>query len=118
MLLRGRPRTLGAAALLLLLLIGFFLFGGDPDCELGGKREARRGGGGGGWAVLCLAGPGSPRGVASGCWEFGWEAPSLHVTVQSHPDGPPKAQPGLSFRAPGEGGHKPADSHPTPPPKL
>ena len=48
MLLRGRPRTLGAAALLLLLLIGFFLFGGDPDCELGGKREARRGGGGGG----------------------------------------------------------------------
>ena len=40
MLLRGRPRTLGAAALLLLLLIGFFLFGGDPDCELGGEREA------------------------------------------------------------------------------
>nr|XP_005907665.2 PREDICTED: glycosyltransferase-like protein LARGE2 [Bos mutus] len=31
MLLRGRPRTLGAAALLLLLLIGFFLFGGDPE---------------------------------------------------------------------------------------
>ena len=50
MLLRGRPRALGAAALLLLLLllIGFFLFGGDPDCELGGEREARRGEGGGG----------------------------------------------------------------------
>lgn len=48
MLLRGRPRALGAAALLLLLLlIGFFLFGGDPDCELGGEREARRGEGGG-----------------------------------------------------------------------
>lgn len=83
-------------------------------CAVASARGGREGGG----AVLCLAGPGSPRGVASGCWELGWEAPSLHVTVQSHPDGPPKAQPGLSFRAPGEGGPKPADGHPTPPPKL
>ena len=75
MLLRGRPRTLGAAALLLLLLLGFFLFGGDPDCELGGEREARRGGGGGGDPRSV---PGSP-------------------TPRVPPDGRPRSQGAATF---------------------
>lgn len=36
-------------------------------------------------AVLCLAGPGSSRSLAYGCWELGWRASSLHVAAQPHP---------------------------------
>ena len=46
-----------------------------------------------GGAVLCLAGPRSPRGLASGCRELGREALSLHVATQPHPDGPPPPPP-------------------------
>ena len=96
MLLRGRPRTLGAAALLLLLLIGFFLFGGDPDCELGGAREARRGGGGGGDPRSV---PGSP-------------------TPRVPPDGRPRSQGAATFDGdpPADPrGHNRSDCIPPPP---
>ncbi|KAI4581135.1 hypothetical protein MJG53_010677 [Ovis ammon polii x Ovis aries] len=94
MLLRGRPRALGAAALLLLLLIGFFLFGGDPDCELGGEREARRGGGDPGSI------PGSP-------------------TPRVPPDGRPRSRGTAAFGGdpPADpGGHNSSDCLPPPPP--
>ncbi|KAI4564571.1 hypothetical protein MJT46_010369 [Ovis ammon polii x Ovis aries] len=94
MLLRGRPRALGAAALLLLLLIGFFLFGGDPDCELGGEREARRGGGDPGSI------PGSP-------------------TPRVPPDGRPRSRGTAAFDGdpPADpGGHNSSDCLPPPPP--
>lgn len=93
MLLRGRPRALGAAALLLLLLIGFFLFGGDPDCELGGEREARRGGGDPGSV------PGSP-------------------TPRVPPDGRPRSRGAAAFDGdpPADpGGHNSSDCIPPPP---
>ncbi|XP_069411644.1 xylosyl- and glucuronyltransferase LARGE2 isoform X2 [Ovis canadensis] len=94
MLLRGRPRALGAAALLLLLLIGFFLFGGDPDCELGSEREARRGGGDPGSI------PGSP-------------------TPRVPPDGRPRSRGTAAFDVdpPADpGGHNSSDCLPPPPP--
>ena len=69
---------------------------------------------------LCCAwpGPGLPRGVASGCWELGWEAPSLHVTVQSHPEGLPQNPTRTELLGPRRRGAQPADGHSAPPPKL
>ncbi|XP_043336934.1 LARGE xylosyl- and glucuronyltransferase 2 isoform X1 [Cervus canadensis] len=99
MLLRGRPRALGAAALLLLLLllIGFFLFGGDPDCELGSEREARRGEGGGGDPGSVPGSP-TPRVPSDG---------RLQPRGAAAFDGVPPADPG---------GHNRSDCIPPPPP--